>query len=396
MGKVYMDGFSMEDLKHPAPLTRKVTRSTQLLYDTAKALGRGKALKKMPVDTSQDVFVLDRSSTSDVDNTSPGRERKKKDKKLAIFKPQHRLVRTVSMMEENGEDGNASASSKDSSREGISEEAKAIRERVAYLLDASNGHYSKVPPCRVVTMTAHAKLNRKRSVDIRSMKGTLHVFEPHSDVTENVGPGQFCVSEVHKIAALDLRLFNTDRNGSNILVSGKPFKTATLTPIDHSLILPDYRKLNQAFFCWAWWKQVKEPFDESARKYIESLNPDKDAQTLKEEGIEPESIVTMRICTEVLKICARSELTVAAIASIYQQGIDDKPSLLERAVSEALEEERRSLLLTANGTEKESTDDTAEPGDRLPGDVFYRSFSKKIQDIAERETAKHGGGGSRE
>ena len=42
--------------------------------------------------------------------------------------------------------------------------------------------------------------------------------------------------QVHKIAQLDLRLVNLDRNGSNILASRTP-KGWRLTPIDHSEFL---------------------------------------------------------------------------------------------------------------------------------------------------------------
>ena len=62
----------------------------------------------------------------------------------------------------------------------------------------------------------------------------------------NLGSHQFDVSEVHKIAILDLRILNCDRNEANILVVKKltsghkgTHRTTSLIPIDHGLSFPD-------------------------------------------------------------------------------------------------------------------------------------------------------------
>ena len=45
--------------------------------------------------------------------------------------------------------------------------------------------------------------------------------------------------QVHKIAVLDIRLVNTDRNGANILAKRCPRQASwELTPIDHGYCLP--------------------------------------------------------------------------------------------------------------------------------------------------------------
>jgi hypothetical protein len=63
--------------------------------------------------------------------------------------------------------------------------------------------------------------------------GSLQRFVPSEGDCEERGPGSFPASEVHKIAALDLRLGNTDRNGGNILARRGAGGEWELVPIDH-------------------------------------------------------------------------------------------------------------------------------------------------------------------
>jgi hypothetical protein len=52
-------------------------------------------------------------------------------------------------------------------------------------------------------------------------QGSLQKFVKHDDVVANYGPKMFTVPEVHKIAILDIRIINCDRNEENILVQKK-------------------------------------------------------------------------------------------------------------------------------------------------------------------------------
>ena len=61
---------------------------------------------------------------------------------------------------------------------------------------------------------------------------------------ENYSPHMFRTDEVHKIAVLDLRILNLDRNACNILVQSTTDPTTgekshRLVPIDHGLTIPD-------------------------------------------------------------------------------------------------------------------------------------------------------------
>lgn len=77
--------------------------------------------------------------------------------------------------------------------------------------------------------------------------GSLQQFVQSAGPIEDYAPSMFSNDEVHKIAVLDLRICNLDRNACNILVS-KDKKS--LIPIDHGLTMPD--SLEVCSFDLAW------------------------------------------------------------------------------------------------------------------------------------------------
>ena len=64
---------------------------------------------------------------------------------------------------------------------------------------------------------------------------------------ENFAANQFALDEVHKIAVLDLRLCNLDRNPCNILVTTD---LKRLVPIDHGLTIPDSLEVCSYDLAW--------------------------------------------------------------------------------------------------------------------------------------------------
>ena len=78
----------------------------------------------------------------------------------------------------------------------------------------------------------------------KSKPGSLQLFVPSEGPIENFSPNLFSDDEVHKIAILDVRLLNLDRNACNILVQNHLDPTTgelkkRLVPIDHGLTIPD-------------------------------------------------------------------------------------------------------------------------------------------------------------
>jgi len=208
---------------------------------------------------------------------------------------------------------------------GLLEGEAACREVAAYLLD--KGHFSGVPETSMVTLE-HPNFKGKEKI------GSLQLFIQNDGCVEDIGPSKFPSREVHKIGILDLRIFNNDRHGGNILMRESEDGTIELIPIDHGLSLPS--SLNQAWFDWLYWPQVKLPFDEETKRYIDSIDVEADAILLREIGIREECIRTMIISSTLLKKGAAADLTLFEIASIVcrSNGLNT-PSALEVMVEKA-------------------------------------------------------------
>jgi len=101
----------------------------------------------------------------------------------------------------------------------------------------------------------------------------------YNDVVGNLGARQFDMNEVHKIAILDLRILNCDRNDANILVAKKMISTSksgnsktsvitSLIPIDHGLSFPDNFEIYDHQIVWMGYKQAEMPFSEQSLSFI--------------------------------------------------------------------------------------------------------------------------------
>ena len=77
--------------------------------------------------------------------------------------------------------------------------------------------------------------------------GSLQEFVRHDDLSSDYAPGRYSVDNVHRIAVLDIRLLNTDRNEANLLVRKERAEDRSirykLIPIDHGYCLPHNMKV---------------------------------------------------------------------------------------------------------------------------------------------------------
>jgi hypothetical protein len=136
--------------------------------------------------------------------------------------------------------------------------------------------------------------------------GSLQLFCKNEGPIENFSPDLFHKDEVHKIAILDLRLFNLDRNECNILVkikvnkkTGK--KVKTLVPIDHGLCIPDNLAVCSFDLAWLSWRQAEQPFSPKSLKVIESIDIMKDIKKLEMSfKFRPICLRNIRISTTLL------------------------------------------------------------------------------------------------
>jgi len=165
-------------------------------------------------------------------------------------------------------------------------------------------------------------------------KGSLQEFIKNVGNTMDFGSSLFSVENVQRIAQFDIRTFNLDRNGENLLVCENNGEYE-LIPIDHSYILPSV--IGNAWFEWMNWKQVKQPITNEVRKYIEEIDIESDALKLQKLGIGEESITTMKLSTLVLKRGSQVGWTLHQIASFVCSPISrtDKRSEFEKIVHQA-------------------------------------------------------------
>lgn len=127
----------------------------------------------------------------------------------------------------------------------------AVREVAAYVLD--HGHFSGVPPTALVS--AYVSEDSSSGTGGAVKVGSLQQFVESEGDCEERGYSGFPVQEVHKIAVLDLRLANADRNAGNILARripvGSGAQTWELIPIDHGYCLP--ASFEDLSFEWMYW-----------------------------------------------------------------------------------------------------------------------------------------------
>jgi hypothetical protein len=136
----------------------------------------------------------------------------------------------------------------------------ALREVAAYILDHpakdQNGEksigFAGVPPTVLIKCCAeYLQPKDETNARITVKIGSLQMFVQASSNCEDMGPAHFPVHEVHKIAVLDIRLANTDRNGGNILACNQGDSAEwALVPIDHGYCLPEKVMSDDVMLCF--------------------------------------------------------------------------------------------------------------------------------------------------
>ena len=348
----------------PSPSMTLLEKAAEVLVGDHAGMG----MRRMPVQTTSQVFEVRKPP-------GPAPRLGRQESLLAVFKPA------------TDEEDSLLMKSETSFR--FNPEERALRERAAYVLDKAYSGFSRVPA------TALAR--------VQNSKGSLQEYvrsegnaEDHPELV-----GRASIEEVQRIAVLDCRIFNLDRHSGNVLVStelkqevkqqqqvedesffefgeelsadGKARceEEIILTPIDHSLSLPPWTKLDAAWFDWTYWPQADSELTDSTRRHILSLNRAGDEAALLELGIRPECVATNAICTIALKSLVRltPNLTLKAIGSFFQRPYsvghrmhDDVLSPLENIVNEAC---------IKAGITKEDT---------YPGPAFFLAFESVLDD----------------
>jgi len=212
-------------------------------------------------------------------------------------------------------------------RGGLLSGEHSIREVAAYLLDHDN--FANVP-ATVRVEVSHPVFGPRPKI------GSFQEFKQHDEEAGDVSASLFTVEATHKIAIMDIRLLNTDRNDANLLVKKDGASGIELIPIDHGCSLPDSLEVNWHDWAWLSWPQSKLPLSEESREYIARLDVEKDAQLLScELNIRWQCLLVMRIATMFLQKGAAADLCLYDIASMMSRDEAGKPSALEVVFAQA-------------------------------------------------------------
>jgi len=256
-------------------------------------------------------------------------------------------------------------------RDGVAPGEACIREVAAYLLDHdsvlgvpmttlaearhpafnTNGARLKVSEGGA-SIGAHSIVPNSPTKPATMKKaGSFQEFVRCECTMDDISPSKISVDEVHKIAILDIRIMNADRNTANLLVKRRPEDgSLELVPIDHGYCLRSVSDVSWMDWCWLDWPQLKKPVSDRLRKYILDLDIEADARMLQERlNICQEAVDYFRASSSLLKAGVRAGLTLydIAIRCCRNDNSAEVPSMLEKLTdmasdlaSAAIENER--------------------------------------------------------
>eukprot|EP00927_Polykrikos_kofoidii_P031349 TRINITY_DN26982_c0_g1_i1.p1 TRINITY_DN26982_c0_g1~~TRINITY_DN26982_c0_g1_i1.p1 ORF type:complete len:551 (-),score=110.31 TRINITY_DN26982_c0_g1_i1:154-1806(-) len=213
----------------------------------------------------------------------------------------------------------------------------ATREEAAYLVDRLCGSQARVP------VTSRATVDVDGTQVVGSVQefiaGAIGFIEDYGMPRDPERAKAFVKQEAAEaLALLDIRIFNMDRHGGNLLLlGGEP--PHTLGPIDHGCSLPVWWSLSEAVFdAWIDWSHLQcEPCAATrdlAQKAVATL-PEV-CKMLEDSGLEPQAVVTLRLCTLLVQVAVGElALPVGRVAALLcrddETGFQDL-SWLERKV----------------------------------------------------------------
>ncbi|KAK9050574.1 hypothetical protein SSX86_001441 [Deinandra increscens subsp. villosa] len=260
---------------------------------------------------------------------------------VAVFKPIDEEPMAV-----NNPQGLPVSSNGEGLKRGTKVGEGAFREVAAYILDHPNSGprafgdtemgFAGVPPT-VMAKCLNGELNHPEGYDggPGNVKlGSLQMFMKNCGSCEDMGPRDFPVEEVHKIAVFDIRTANADRHAGNILMNREGDRVV-LIPIDHGYCLPE--NFEDCTFDWLYWPQAREPYSPKTEAYIQALDADRDIALLSSNGwdLTRECARTLRISTMLLKKGAKRGLCPYAIGRILCRETLNTESTIEKILRKA-------------------------------------------------------------
>jgi Phosphatidylinositol 3- and 4-kinase len=309
---------------------------------------------------------------------------------VAVFKP-----RDEEQGMENNPKGYSSLSGEGGLRPYFKPGQGCLREVAAYVFDVDN--FCGVPPTTLVHCE-HPVFNYPRAKNGAAHRmfpklGSLQKFI-HGESFEDIGASKLSDFEVQKIALLDLRILNGDRNSNNILAVRKfpsPGPTRRnsdvgltddvllnlsddefdandshlnviggiefeLVPIDHGYAFPPKLAINDYDWTWFNYPQLGRDVVPEIREYMLQLDIDVVVRRLQEavSEIAEDTIFLIRLSHLLIKEGLAAGLNLRDIASLVARMEEDEPSKLEMVVTTAEDNAYQNILLksTRSGTFK--------------------------------------------
>ena len=275
-----------------------------------------------------------------------------------------------------------------------------LRETASYILDYQN--FCSVPPTAMVHLEHDAfqyPRDQKGQKNMFPKLGSLQQFVPSGDTFEDIGHSMVGVLELQKIALLDMRLLNCDRNASNMLAIRKPASRGSsnrkvsdiprkysrssslgtaseggssygdteidmdvfldsapapyssrysdlysLVPIDHGYCLPSHLRIDELDWAWFHCPHVAVEVQPEIRAYVNSLDIDALLEDLtRQVQISPDCLFLLRVAHAVIKEGIAAGLTLRDIAAIIARTEEDVPSPLENAIAAAEDNAQRTI-----------------------------------------------------
>ena len=316
-----------------------------------------------------------------------------------------------------------------------------MREVASYVMDVDN--FCRVPPTILVHFQ-HSIMNYPSRAggkgDLYPKLGSLQKFVHGGDSFEDIGSSVLSDFEVQKIAMLDIRLLNCDRNPSNILAihkdsyglrsrgcsdfgtpsdSDDPFPDTQeidfrydemvdkrsdlyeLIPIDHGYCFPSKLHIDEVDWAWFYYPQVNRPVHEDIKAYIKKLDIEEIIKRIQESvSISEESLFLIRLSHQLLVEGIAAGLNLFEIASLIARTEEGRASSLERAIEEAEENAHRTIEMRGgtpnrnaesvysmnNGDNESST--TANKENRVGNDSLY-ARRKRTNDLSTLHVASN-------
>lgn len=231
-----------------------------------------------------------------------------------------------------------------SMRVGIKPGEACLREVAAFLID--HGGFSGIP-MTTLAEARHPAFNyngfngisvgghrlQSSEGELKKKVGSWQEFVRSECTMDDLSPSKLCVDEVHKIAILDIRIMNADRNSANLLCRRKHGDGKfELIPIDHGYCLRTVADVCWFDWCWLDWPQLKEPLSKQCKKFVQNLDIESDVKMLEERlRLPTKALDYFRASSKILKEGVMAGLTLYDIAILCcrNDNAGEVPSPLE-------------------------------------------------------------------